>query len=31
MSHDEYGKKVMNHSEKTLCGLFGGSRTDGAA
>lgn len=27
MSHDEYWKKVMNHSEKTLCGLFGGGRT----
>ena len=26
MSHDEYWKKVMNHSEKTLCGLFAGRR-----
>lgn len=26
MSHDEYWKKVMNHSEKTLCGLFAGCR-----
>lgn len=27
MSHDEYWKKVMNRSEKTLCGIFEGSRT----
>lgn len=27
MNHDEYWKKVMNHSEKTLCGLFDGCRT----
>lgn len=27
MIHDEYWKKVMSHSEKTLCGLFDGSRT----
>lgn len=27
MSHDEYWKTVMNHSEKTLCGLFDGCRT----
>ena len=27
MNHDEYWKKVMNHSEKTLCGLFEGHRT----
>ncbi len=31
MSHDEYWKEVMNRSEKTLCWLFEGSRTDGAA
>lgn len=27
MNHDEYWKKVMNHAEKTLCGLFEGNRT----
>ena len=27
MNHDEYWKKVMSHSEKTLCGLFDGHRT----
>ena len=27
MNHDEYWKKAMNRSEKTLCGLFEGSRT----
>lgn len=27
MNHDEYWKKVMNHAEKTLCGLFDGNRT----
>lgn len=27
MNHDEYWKKVMDHSEKTLCGLFEGNRT----
>lgn len=27
MNHDEYWKEVMNHSEKTLCGLFDGCRT----
>lgn len=27
MNRDEYWKKVMNRSEKTLCGIFDGSRT----
>ena len=27
MNHDEYWKKVMNRSEKTLCGLFEGCHT----
>lgn len=27
MNHDEYWKKVMNHAEKTLFGLFEGNRT----
>ena len=27
MNHDEYWKKVMDHAEETLCGLFEGSRT----
>lgn len=27
MNHDEYWEKVMNQAEKTLCGLFEGSRT----
>ena len=27
MNHDEYWKKVMNHSEKAMCGLFDGCRT----
>ena len=27
MNHDEYWKKVMNHAEETLCGLFEGNRT----
>lgn len=28
MNHDEYWKKVMNHSEKTLCGLFDRDRRE---
>lgn len=27
MNHDEHWKKVMNHAENTLCGLFEGCRT----
>ena len=27
MNHDEYWKKVMNRSEKTLCGIFEGCYT----
>ena len=27
MNHDEYWENVMDHSERTLCGLFEGNRT----